>query len=155
MTLSLVIVRQISPIIQDQLDRIQEENKIFLDAGQLTIKDSDSDYLKSMKQHLLNARQKDAENLGQYGAKIIGSAIDQENELVRQARALRKQADEMLTKAHKLHNSRSYLLETGDVIPIAIDLGLVPSTHVSIAQKHVDGLTIPDAFAQTKQKKPR
>ena len=156
MTLAIVIARQISPLIQEQLDQIQEESKIALDVSQLTATDSDNDMIKSMKKHLLDNRTRHAENLGQYGAKIIGAAIDKENCLVAQARALRAEADSLLSQAHTLRNARSFLLTSGDVIPVAKSLGLVPSSHAVIATKYIDSLTIPDVFAEAKaKKKPR
>lgn len=151
--IAVSVSRQVSPIIAKQLDLIAQEEVVTLSSESLEIKEGDSTLIRSMKENLIKSREDQDRQLGVHGAEIVQASVATEEFLLKEMRKLRKQADELQNKAKAQFNARTHLLKSGDILPIAQELGLIPSTHADQAKKYLDSNTVPDYFSEQKKVK--
>lgn len=147
------IITKVSPIIAKQLDLISQEEVVTLTSESLEVKEGDSTLVRSMKENLIKARESQDAELGIHAAVIVQASVAEEEELLKEMRQLRKRADELQAKAKAQYNTRTHLLKSGDILPIAQELGLIPSSHQDQAKKYLDSNPIPDYFNDQKKTK--
>ena len=137
-------------ITESQLEALRKTNSVNLALATESSSD-DSPLVTAIKQQLAISQQENVKQLGLIGAELIESTSKLNESLVQKARALRKEADELLSKARSLHNSQQHLLVTGDVLPLASALCLTVNDQ-ALLDKHVKDTKVPDYFAQQNKK---
>lgn len=150
--ITIVTLRKaISPIIAEQIQQIQQTERVNLDPKNLVILESDTPMVKKIKQQA-NARiELNTEQLAIHAVDMLDQSIQLENAELSSGRNHRKLAEINFAKAHKLYNARIHLLETGEALPLALELGAVNSNDIQAVTKHVASLNIPDYFTQSKK----
>lgn len=148
-------VRQVfGDIISDQIAGLRKSNSVDLTLN-TSESESDSPLVVQIKKQLKEAQNQTVERLGVIGAELIQSSTQTNEKLVEEARTLRKQADELLTKARKIHNAQQFMLNSGDTLPLALALELVDGTDKVLVEKHVQSVKVPDYFAKQNPKKAK
>lgn len=137
-------------IVLEQITDIRQKNKVSLSDMSVALKDSDTPLIKSLKKTLSERIKNREEALGEMAVDLIETCIDKENELLQQIRYHTKEAKRLTKEAASLYNGRHFLLESCDSLPLALALGLVPSSDFNVVNKHIESLKIPNYLKQHK-----
>lgn len=137
-------------IVLEQITDIRQKDKVSLSDMSVSVKDSDTPLIKSLKKTLSERIKNREEALGEMAVDLIETCIDKENELLQQIRFHNKEAKRLTKKASDLYNGRHFLLESCDSLPLALALGLVPSSDFNVVNKHIESLKIPNYLKQHK-----
>lgn len=140
--------KAISPIIASQIQNIKQVERVNLDPKDLEPKESDSPMTREIKSQVKQRLESTQQELASHAVDIIDKAIETENQQLEIGRHLRKEADAHFAQARRLHNARTHLLETGEALPIALELGLVNQLDIGVMSEYIKNLNVPDYFAQ-------
>lgn len=138
----------ISPIVASQIQNIKQIERVNLKIEDLDPKETDSTMTREIKSQVKQRLEANDKKLASYAVDIVDKAIEMENEHLEIGRKLRKEADLAFAKARKLHNTRVHLIETGNVLPVALEINAVNSEDISAVVEHVKSINIPDYFSE-------
>lgn len=144
----ITLQRVISPIVSEQIRNIKQVQRVNLDPKDLEEKQDDSTMTREIKSQIKERLAENNKQLASHAVDIIDKSIESEDNHLETGRRLRKEADAIFAKARKLHNARTHLLETGEALPIALELGLLKSEDICVVTEYVKTLNVPDYFAQ-------
>ena len=150
--LSLNVRSVFSEIISNQIDSIRKRKTVDLSLNTDSA-ENDSPLVVEIKKQLKASQDASVARLGTIGAELINSSTQTSESLVAEARALRKEANEKLAKARNLHNAQQHMLNTGDSLPLALYLDMIPAPHISLVEKHINQAEIKDYFGEKNPKK--
>ena len=144
----IALQRVISPLVSEQIRNIKQVQRVNLDPKDLEEKPDDSAMTREIKAQVKVRLAENNKQLASHAVDIIDKAIETENQQLEIGRHLRKEADAHFAQARRLHNARTHLLETGEALPIALELGLVNQLDIGVMSEYVKNLNVPDYFAQ-------
>lgn len=150
--LSLNVRSIFGEIISNQIDSIRKRKTVDLTLDTQST-EGDSALVVEIKKQLKASQDASVARLGTIGAELINSSTQTSESLVAEGRALRKEANEKLAKARNVHNAQQHMLNTGDSLPLAFYLDLIPSQDVKVVEKHIEQANIKDYFGEKNPKK--
>ena len=147
--LKQVVVTDLRQIVKKQLNDFKKSKAISDYSLNLENKEGDSSLVTSIKKELKRSQEESEALLGTIGADLILYSNQVNEDLVQQAKLLRKQADNLLEKARKIHNTQQHLLEKGDSLPLAEALGLEKGKEI---EEYLSKVSVTDYFGNKKKK---
>ena len=144
----LTLRKAIIPLVSEQIRNIKQVERVNLDPKDLEEKQDDSAMIREIKSQIKGRLAENNKQLASHAVDLIDKAIETENQQLEIGRHLRKEADAHFAQARRLHNARTHLLETGEALPIALELGLVNQLDIGVMSEYVKNLNVPDYFAK-------
>ena len=140
-------------IISTQIEGIRKRKSVDLSLN-TEASSTDSPLVAEIKKQLKAAEEGNVARLGTIGADLIDSSRVVTENLVNEAKALRKKANDQLSKARNIHNAQQHMLNTGDSLPLAYYLDLIHSSaDIKLVEKHIEQVGIKDYFGEKNPKK--
>lgn len=137
MQISRLYRDQIVDLLQAQLTLISEADAIDLGQINLTTTEGDNPFVANLKKALADKQANHDVESAVKVAELMPTIQQLEQSFLKQVRFHRREAEKCSKQAEELFNGRAHLIHTGDIIPLALALDLIPSEQLAAVNEHI------------------